>query len=353
MANHFNITYSHPYGKKGSDATASVYMVKPGDAFMRAWEATNPDQADLESLRTGTINEIKTAIESGGKVAMPIPHIGIERDDTGALRIDFVDGRHRFAAYKELGLDIPMLVDTNIAGNLSADTDLKTFVSPLPTKIKNQIEGEGTGAHESLHEDIRATIRKWALENEKQLRKQFRAKYGQFVGDKAFEFYAKHGEMAPKHIIEHWQEQAKQHGHSIEPDREAVQSIRRDEMRQAYAGIVGEAHADQLVEIAMATGQPIHRDTIEAVRSGVSTEAAIELERQNPAITRGAIREAEPERPMTQVVGRTEIKPRTAADRLAELEAKKAERDTEQREEKPKKWLDRGRGGGGLGMGGR
>lgn len=353
MANHYNITYTHPYGQKGAAATSSVYMVTPDDAFMRAWEATNPDQADLDSLRQGTINEIKTAIESGGKVAMPIPHIGIERDDSGELRLDFIDGRHRVAAYKALGMDIPMLIDTNIPDSLNSDADLKAFVKPLPQRIKSQIADEGTGAHDSLHEDTRATIRKWALENEKQLRKQFRAKYGQFVGDKAFEFYARHGEMPPNHTIQHWQHEAKRLGHSTEPDKEAVQAIRRDDMRKAYASMVGEELADQCVDIAMATGRPIHRDTIEAVRSGISTETAIEREKQSLEPAHTVEQEAEQERPQTHVVGGREIKPTTASDRLARLEAERASRDAERRDANPRSWLDRGGRGGGSEMGGR
>ena len=316
---------------------------------MRIWKATDTKQADLDRLSQPRVNEIKAAIEGGQKVTVHLPHIGIERDEnTGELRINFVDGRHRFTAHKALGMELPMLVDTNISGDLNRDPELSAFVKHLPARIKEQLKDENTGAHGSLHEETRETIRKWVRDNEEMLRRQFRVKYGQFVGDKAYAFYAKHGEWAPNHLIETWQEQAKKLGLSIEPDLEAIQAIRKEEMREMYTRLVGAEHAGQCMDIVAATGLPIHRQTVEALRAGITTQAAIELERSIPGIQRGVeVAAAEPgqEQSAKRWVGGAE--PKTAADRLAELSTKKADRDATVRQERPTKWLDRGRGDGG------
>ncbi len=310
-------------------------MVTPNDEFTRVWKATSPERSDEASLKQGVIDEIKAAVESGKKIIMPLPHIRIEKDEIGKIQIDFVDGRHRVAAYKALGMSIPVLVDSNISGMLTDDPDLKAIVSPLPRAIKSQIEGEGNNAFIPRHEITRKSIREWVQDNKQKLLRQFIAKFGQFVGGKALEFYASHGEMPPRHSIESWQQEATRLGHSVEPDAEALQSIRREEMRAAYAGLVGEAHADQCVDIAMATGLPIHRDTILAVRSGISTEEAIAHEKKGLEMPRHKIDVAE-------------VVPERAEDRLRRLREETGSRRAQLRE-RTSNWRDRGRGGGGIG----
>lgn len=277
MWNDINITYNHPYHKTGAEATESVYMLRPNDAFMQIWDRTEPE--NVKSVLQTEVDKTAAEIKDKGNVSMSLPHLRIDREN-GKIGITIIDGRHRTMAYRKLSKQVPVLIENDTGGNLTEIPELNGILSSnLPSRIAQQIKGEKEGKP-ILPEDEAtfAYIRKWAKENEAKLKKQFIAKYGEFVGTKATEFYAKHGKIAPDHLIEAWKKEAKQKGHSIEPDQKALAELRTTELRAQFAAIVGGKHADTCVAVHLATGRPLHRDTINAIKDGLDLDSAMKRE---------------------------------------------------------------------------
>jgi len=278
MWNDINITYNHPYFKTGAEATESVYMLSPNDKFMHIWEKTEPEK--IKSVLQTEVDKTAGEIKDKAKVSMSLPHMRIDRED-GRIGISIIDGRHRTMAYHKLGKHFPVLIENETGGDLSKIPELKDILSAhLPTNIKDQLQGKNTGTPRMPEDDATlAYKRKWAKENEAKLKKLFIAKYGEVVGGKATEFYLKHGKNAPDHLIEMWKKDAIKNGHSVEPDKQAVAELQTDRLREQFTLLVGSEKADICAAIYLATGKPIHRDTINAIKSGsLDLDAAMSRE---------------------------------------------------------------------------
>lgn len=237
-----NVKFMHPLRIKG--LTNNIYMVDPNGLFDETWRRTSPGQ--VNHIKPKVVEANIERLTGDEPVFLPVPHIMLDHDNKTGSAITFIDGIHRTQAFKQLNQPIPVLVNTDVRGDLSQHPVLGKIFKPLPEHIKRQIEQHNEDPPGDAGPSHIETKIAWARENEKKLRRYYRSKFGEFVGDKFYEYYLQHGRVPARYMIEYWQEEARRQGKSTEPDQAAIEEIRREWVFASYERITGSPEAAQL-----------------------------------------------------------------------------------------------------------
>jgi len=220
------IKFKLPYGIRHAH---SVYLIDI-NKFQELWGKTAPEQADRNLLSGNKISGIKIAIKQDPDTVIPLPHIRIGIMN-GNAEGSVIDGRHRLAALKEMGLTkIPCLVDSH---NSEEELLELGFISPLPEEMKKKIE-EVEGAGE-LQRKLEASNRdtetledkkKWAAtqEGRETLEPFIRFLGLQIIAEELYQYYLDNGKMPKKEEIEAMKAKAEV---QEEPEQELEQNGQR------------------------------------------------------------------------------------------------------------------------------
>lgn len=193
---------------QGFTDTSSVYMIIPNGLFDHVWEKSSPAQvADIPAYKN-VIEETKKEILSNKEYKMPISTISLDLEN-GHPELSFIDGRKRFVAQKEMGIQaIPALLITTAS---PAELLQIPFIKPLTPELKKQLESDEHEGNElarklaALDElpEVIASKKKWAVTKEgtEALLKGFKERGFGAIAKQLLEHYQKHGKMPDNSII--------------------------------------------------------------------------------------------------------------------------------------------------------
>lgn len=238
-------------------------MLRANDQLKDLLKNYTAEHADaLPSLEQS--KELGTAIADGEQTILPVPHLLLSSDESGEIKIDFIDGYDRFAALYVNFENIPVLLETNSFIPPLINPKFSDLLDKLPQELKEQLDGEEEGYVLSQDDDeITKAKKQWAAENKDMLLNLYKAKYGSHVGQKVYGYYAEHGRMPQKDTIKGWIKRAEAVGLNTSPDLEAQRWLRVEDLKRQFGEMLGTGPATEYcVDLFLKTGKPIDREVI-------------------------------------------------------------------------------------------